>query len=221
MAPKRVWIMDGHNMIFAIPPLRQLQRSDRREEARGALSDRLERFAHSRAEKVLLVFDGIDLASNPYDARKPLLEILYARGGEGAADDRILHEAKRLLERGFTVTVVTDDVRTLASELPRGVYHLGVAEFWLKHIETADGAGAKRVEGDFSEVEREMIRAALSEPLPEPHRPVGPSRAGGPPGVPARRSEATRHEQISRKREKGRLRQERRLKRGAKPGPRR
>src|SRR6185295_12376268 len=194
MAAKRIWIMDGHNMIFAIPPLRQLQRSDRREEARRGLSDRLERFACDRGEKVLLVFDGNDLASNPYDARKPLIEILYARGGEGAADHRILHEAKRLLDTGFAVTVVTDDVRTLAGELPRAVQHLGVAEFWLKHIETTDGPGVKRIEGDFSEVEREMIRAAVAEPAPEPGRPVRPLRTGTSPAVGTRSSEETRVE---------------------------
>src|SRR5258706_11105622 len=176
MAPTRAWILDGHNIIFAIPPLRELQRSDRREEARRGLSDRLEPFALARGERVLLVFDGNDLASNPYEVRTPLFEILYARRGEGAADHRILHEAKLLLQRGLSVTVVTDDVQTLAGELPRGVHHLGVGAFWLKFIEPEAAEGGKRIEGDFSEVEREMIRAALSEPLPEPHPPVGPTR---------------------------------------------
>jgi predicted RNA-binding protein with PIN domain len=213
MASKRVWIMDGHNMIFAIPPLRDLQRSDRRDEARRGLSDRLEPFALARGEKVLLVFDGNDMASNPYEARTPLFEILYARRGEGAADHRILQEANRLLQRGLPVTVVTDDVRTLAGELPRGVLHLGVQAFWLKFIEPESGEDGKRIAGDFSEVERAMVQTALAEPLPEPRRLVGPSRAGGSPGVPPRAPGTTGPELISRKREKGRLRQERRLKR--------
>src|SRR5688572_20944060 len=222
MAPKRIWIMDGHNMIFAIPPLRQLQRSDRREEARLGLADRLERFALSRAERVLLVFDGNDLASGPHDPRKPLLEILYARRGEGAADRRIIHEAKALLARGHTVTVVTDDVQTLAGELPRGVHHLGVQAFWLEFIEPEAGEGGKTIEGDFSDVEREMlIRAAVAEPLPEPRRLVRPPRAGTSPAPGAERSDETMSDRIGRKREKGRLRQERRLGRRAKPGPRR
>lgn len=219
MAPKRVWIMDGHNMIFAIPPLRQLQRSDRREEARRGLSDRLERFALARGQKVLLVFDGNDQASDPYDARKSLFEIIYARRGEGAADLRILHEVKRLLERGLSVTVVTDDVQTLAGKLPREAHHLGVQAFWLRFIEPEAGEGGKRIEGDFSDVEREMlVRAAVTEPMPEPRRALPPPGAGGSPEAGTRRSRRSMSEGIQLKREKGRLRQERRLTRRPKPG---
>ncbi|HEV8702766.1 MAG TPA: NYN domain-containing protein [Candidatus Polarisedimenticolia bacterium] len=221
MAPRRIWIMDGHNMIFAIPPLQRLQVSDRREEARGALADSLERFALARGEKVLIVFDGRELPPSSFAIRKPLLEIIYARGGEGAADVRILHEARLLLERGSPVTVVTDDVSTLARELPRGALHMGVRAFWLKHIQIEPGEEGKRVEGDFSDVEREMIRTAMTEPIPGPRRLVPVHQAGVPPGQLARAPEETNPERIRRKREKGRLRQERRLKRRAKPGPRR
>src|SRR2546428_13787871 len=88
MAPNRIWIMDGHNMIFAIRPLQELQVSDRREEARSGLADRLERFALARGEKVLVVFDGNDLPSNPGATRTPLLEPVSTRRGDGGADDR-------------------------------------------------------------------------------------------------------------------------------------
>src|SRR5713226_9284639 len=173
MAPKRIWIMDGHNMIFAIRPLQELQVSDRREEARSGLAERLERFALARSEKVLVVFDGNELASNPDARRTPLFETVYTRRGEGSADDRIIREATRLLERGLVVTVVTDDVSTLASRLPRGVHHLGVRAFWLKHIEKDAGEAGKPVAGDFSEVEREMMtRAAMTEPAFEVRQPA-------------------------------------------------
>src|SRR6267378_4484044 len=100
MASHRIWIMDGHNMIFAIRPLQRLQVSERREEARSSLADRLERFALARGEKVLVVFDGNELSSSPDALRKSLLETVYARRGEGAADERIIREARRCLERG-------------------------------------------------------------------------------------------------------------------------
>lgn len=230
MAPNRIWIMDGHNMIFAIRPLQQMQVSDRREEARSGLADRLERFALTRGEKVLVVFDGNELPSNPDTIRKPLFETVYTRRGEGVADDRIIHEARRCLERGLPVTVVTDDVNTLARELPRGVHHLGVQAFWLKYIEKDVGEGDKRVEGDFSDVEREMMtRAAMTEPEFEVRESVPPlARAGhgavasSDPGTRARAAgEEAMREQIRRKRERGHLRQERRLKRRAKPERRR
>lgn len=219
MASKRIWILDGHNLIFAIPPLRRLQESDRGEEARDGLADTLEQFALERQEQVLIVFDSRGPSTGRSAVRRPWLEIAYARGGAGAADARILHEANRLLERGLPVTVVTDDVHTLAGKLPRGALHLDVAEFWRKHIEKEDRAEGKRVEGDFSEVEREMIQVALAEPLPEPRRVVRHARAGAPVADPVRSTESI-SSRIQQKREKGRLRQERRLKRRAKPGPR-
>ncbi len=217
MAPNRIWIVDGHNMIFAIRPLQRLQVSDRREEARSGLADRLERFALTRGEKVLVVFDGNALPSNPDAIRKPLFEAVYTRRGEGVADDRIIHEARRCLERGLLVAVVTDDLSTLARELPRGVQHLGVQAFWLKYIEKEVVEGGKRVEGDFSDVEREMMRrAAMTEPVPEVHERVSD------PGPRARAAgEEAMRERIRRKRERGRLHQERRLKRRAKPDRRR
>ena len=239
MAPNRIWIMDGHNMIFAIPPLQRMQVSDRREEARAGLVDRLERFAMARGEKVLVVFDGNQMLSNPDAVRKPLFEVVYSRRGEGVADDRILHEARRCQERGLVVTVVTNDVQTLAKDLPRGVIHLGVEAFWLKHIEKPGrdedtNAGGKRVEGDFSDLEREMLaQAAMDERAYAAREPV-PAAARGGAADPARRTGASRptgtagptgeaapREQIHRKRERGRLHQERRLKRRAKPPGRR
>ena len=217
MAPNRIWIVDGHNMIFAIRPLQRLQVSDRREEARAGLADRLERFALTRGEKVLVVFDGNALPSNPDAIRKPLFEAVYTRRGEGVADDRIIHEARRCLELGLLVAVVTDDLSTLARELPRGVQHLGVQAFWLKYIEKEAVEGGKRVEGDFSGVEREMMRwASVTEPVPEVHERVSD------PGPRARAAgEEAMRERIRRKRERGRLHQERRLKRRAKPDRRR
>ena len=244
MTGKRIWIMDGHNIIFAIPSLQRLQVSDRRDEARQGLADRLERFAHARGEKVLVVFDGNELSSSPDTIQRPLFEIVYMRRGEGVADDRIIDEARQLSEQGRPVTVVTNDVSTLAGRLPRGVDHLGVQEFWLKHIDKPPAGGGKRVEGDFSDVESEMLaQATVAETAPREYGADSAPRIGKPrgPGTPASASwaghgaaassgagldgspsaEEALRERLRRKRERGRIRQERRLKRQPKPGRRR
>ncbi|OLD64408.1 MAG: hypothetical protein AUI47_06135 [Acidobacteria bacterium 13_1_40CM_2_68_5] len=209
MAATRIWIVDGHNMIFAIGGLQRLQVSDHREEARRGLVDRLRRFAQTRNQRVLVVFDGIDLPSNPDVIREPFLEVVYARRSDGAADDRIIHEARTRVEQGHHVTVVTNDVHTLAGKLPGGVHHLRVEEFWRKYIDRAVDRAGKRVEGDFSDVESEMLaRAAVVEPAPVAPAATSASRVQGP----AAAKDATA-ELIRRKREKGRLRQDRRLKR--------
>jgi len=246
MPPNRIWIMDGHNMIFAIPGLQRLQVSDRREAARAGLADRLERFAMARGEKVLVVFDGNQMLSNPDAVDKPLFEVVYSRRGEGVADDRILHEARRCHERGVVVTVVTNDVQTLAKDLPHGVLHLGVAEFWLKHIEKVTkqpGARGrrlddKRIEGDFSDLERDMLAQAavttgpayeVREPGPADARPGrgsgvtsgGPRARQGAARTTGSADRETPGDRLLRKRERGRLHQERRLKRRARPAGRR
>jgi predicted RNA-binding protein with PIN domain len=221
MAAARIWIMDGHNMIFAIRRLERLQVSDRRDEARRGLVDRLRRFARARGEMVLVVFDGNDLPSNPDVIREPLFEAVYARRSDGEADDRIIHEARVCLEQGHRVTVVTNDVTTLAGELPEGAQHLEVQAFWLKYIEPVVGQTDKRVEGDFSDVESEMVaRVAVAERGPSAAGSTPPGRTGRNPGaspawgVQGRGAEQhTMVEAIRRKRERGRLRQERRLKR--------
>ena len=236
MSMTRTWIMDGHNMIFAIPPLQALQVSDRREEARRGLVDRLRPFALARCQRVLVVFDGNDLHSNPDSIREPLFEVVYARRSEGEADDRIIHEARLRSAAGHHVTVVTNDVSTLAGKLPKEVDHLRVEVFWLKHLRKAVGDDSKRVVGDFSDMEREMeALAAKEEQAARDDHPglsyrAGVSPAGSSPthaGTPVTLSSSSEgysaeksaiSERIRRKRDLGRLRQERRLKRRLGPG---
>jgi predicted RNA-binding protein with PIN domain len=241
MARIRTWIMDGHNMIFTISQLQRLQVSGLRDEARRGLVDRLRRFALTRGEKVLVVFDGNDLQWNPDVIREPLLEVVYTRRSDGEADDRIIHEARLCLEQGHHATVVSNDFRTLVKGLPEGVQHLEVQAFWLKYIQKAVGRMSKPVEGDFSDVESEMeARAAQAKLEPLVHNPVllpqasalhpaagstsqgqtgvrpVPSFMAGTPGRSP--EEEAMRERIQRKRERGRLRQERRLERHPKPG---
>lgn len=211
MRRKRVWLMDGHNMIFAIHGLQRLQRGGRGEEARQALAERLEVFALQRQERVVLVFDGqAQPASGRNAVGDRLFEIVFAQGAAGAADEFILREARRCSEQGLPVAVVTDDVQTLASRLPRGVPRHGVHAFWLEHVEPRPSKDDKRVEGDSSEIEREMLaQAAVSEREHSAREPVppAPARALHPP---PRDAAGERRRQ---KRERGRLRQERQLKR--------
>ncbi len=221
MAGKRVWIMDGHNMIFAVEGLQMLQVAGRSEEARRGLVERLEVFGLQRQERVLVVFDGNALAARQNAVRGPFLEVVYAGGRNGAADDFIIREARRRTEQGLPVTVVTDDVRTLAIKLPRDVRRLGVRAFWLEHVEPRVSEDDKRVEGDFSDMEREMLAlaaktetAATTAPITKSESPNRSRGSASPPGVGPRVSpQDAAGERLRHKREKGRLRQERQLKR--------
>jgi predicted RNA-binding protein with PIN domain len=217
MPSDRIWIIDGHNVIFALGALKTLQVSERGGEARALLVERLEVFAHQRGERVLVVFDGRDVASHPDAKQGPLLEVVYSRRAKGSADEQILQEAARLARGGALVTVVTNDMATLAHALPRDVRHVRVRDFWLRHIETPRAADDKPAGGDFADIEREMLALAAAVAAesrvserrlsyePEPPRQAG---TGPAPVSDPRRS----------KKERGRLRQKRRLDRRAKRG---
>lgn len=55
MSSRRIWIVDGHNMIFAIPRLERLQVTGHRNQARADLVGTLRRFAETRRQNVLVV----------------------------------------------------------------------------------------------------------------------------------------------------------------------
>jgi len=205
-----MWIMDGHNMIFALGELQRLQTSERGAEARSLLVERLEAFALQRGERVLLVFDGKDRDGPPDDRRAQLLQAVYARGG-GGADRRILDEARRRAERGEAVTVVTDDIRTLAIDLPRRMRHMRVREFWMAYIEAPLRKDENPIAGDFSDVEQALLAMEPNTAALRPrHGRVGAHRPARPQHRPVA---ASPPEALLRKRERGRLRQERMRKR--------
>lgn len=217
MAGGRLWVLDGHNMIFAIEDLQRHQVEGRGEEARGRLVEALERFAHRRGEKVLIVFDGHALPSRPEIRASSVVEVAYGRRGGGGADRRILIEARGRAERGLAVTVVTDDIRTLAIDLPRGVRHLGVREFWQEHIDRPRGDDEKPVAGDFSDIEQAMLALAPEPPrarqVGDRHTATAPDRSSGAAAAKPPGAEALRQEALRRKRERGRLRQARHVRR--------
>jgi len=166
MVTRRIWIVDGHNMIFAIRRVQRLQVDDHGEEARRQLVERLRRFAQTRRADVLVVFDGIDLPWSSDVLQEPFLEVTFAARGEGGADARIIHAARSRQKQGRRVTVVTDDVSTLARNLPEGVDHLGVQAFRLKYLD--DPAGYWRID--------ERNDVMLPEDLTEAHEIEIPAR---------------------------------------------
>ncbi len=122
---------------------------------------------------------------------------------------------------------MTSDVRTLAKELDSAVTHLSVNEFWSRHISPTPPPNTKEVSGDYSDIEAEFLRrdrlaAAETAPAPRPRRSTGipaplPAATKNRPAAKATikpspgPSEAAQQEQVRLKRERGRLRQARRL----------
>jgi predicted RNA-binding protein with PIN domain len=179
----------------------------------------LRRFARVRNDRLLVVFDGGEQQQDRAVDREPLLEVVYSPHRPGGADERIIREAKSLLHQGHRVTVVTNDVITLAAVLPGTVDHLKVRPFWETQIERAERKAGKRVEGDFSDVEKEMLaRAAAAGTEVEGHTRIRP-QSGRPAAATASGSQDrgagkdTVRERLRLKKERGRARHQRRFKR--------
>ena len=199
----RYWIVDGHNVIFAIPQLRRLQDAGQGEEARQGLIDALRRFTQGRQHHLLVVFDGGDERGDETGTRGTLLEVVYSRRRPGGADEEIIRKARSLLEEGHSVSVVTNDVTTLAVALPKAADHLKVQPFWEKYVDAPGGEASKPVEGDFSDLECEMLALTVAEE---------PVRVGTKPATPGKLKDPLR-ERLRLKKEKGRARHQRRFRR--------
>ena len=59
--PPRIWIADGHNLIFKFPHLEELQTTDQRRKARQGLEEMLFAFAHRVREKVIVIYGLLNL----------------------------------------------------------------------------------------------------------------------------------------------------------------
>ncbi len=130
----RLWIVDGHNAIFAIAPLAGLQRRGQRKLAREGLERLLRPFSEVCGGKLIIVYDGNTELPNPDAVHSDTFEVCFSQPPE-VADDRIKFLARNAIEKGQPVTVITNDVRTLERDLPRGTVTLRVEEFLDRHIE--------------------------------------------------------------------------------------
>lgn len=154
---RRTWIVDGHNAIFAVDALSQLQQAGERQEARRRLEGWLRPFAEQLARPLCIVYDGNRMAPNPdaLDARH--LRTLYSQPPE-EADDRIVYLAQIERQSGRPVTVVSNDRRSLIPRLPAGVVAMGVEEFFRTCVAAAQPSDARATPpGDYQDVARHFM----------------------------------------------------------------
>lgn len=138
------WLVDGMNVVGARPDGWWRDRAG----AMRRLCTELERFAQSRGERVLVVFDGD--ATNPRAGRSGggdrsggppggLLEARFAPGGPDAADNVLVAMLAGLAGGRDQVTLVSSD-RTLASAgRAAGVVTMGAASFLRALAAALDG----------------------------------------------------------------------------------
>jgi predicted RNA-binding protein with PIN domain len=177
------WIVDGHNAIFAVRALEELQLGGQRQQARRALEESLEAFGRAIGAQVWVVYDGNQMERNPDAGSWLHLRAEYSFPPE-EADDRICFLVDRSLREGERPLVVTSDRKTLTHRLPAGARTLPVMEFFrrvharlVRMPEKWEPEGLEDVERHFltnSPFEEDRIR-------PDPPSADGTLSAGDDP----------------------------------------
>ncbi len=160
---RRLWIIDGHNAIFALPRLCQLQRDGDKQQARHELEALLEPFARSLRRCMVVVYDGNEMLRNPDAGERGGLQTQYSQPPE-EADDRIVFLAEQALGRGESVAIVTNDRRSLCPRLSSEAQVLAVEEFRDRflHAQRSDGE-EKQISAEDQREIASMFMARESE----------------------------------------------------------
>lgn len=154
------WLVDGHNLLFAIPDLEQKQQQGRRSEARAELQDRLESFGRAIGRQICVVFDGVEGPSSSSLVRSPHLETIYSNP-PAEADDQICSLAAQWIRDGESVAVVTSDQKTLVPRLPKGVRPIPTSQF-LALLRRFTRTPEKWI-ADMTDVERALLERSPFE----------------------------------------------------------
>ena len=174
-----VWILDGHNLIFASARWGRLHRTGDGQRAREELEEWAESFGRAAGVQPHVVFDGADTATRP--ARNlPNLRVSYA-GPPAEADDLIRILANAELQARRSVCVVTSDLRTLGASLGDEIRLLSVPEFRKLHARVVRTPEKWLRSGSLDDVERHFLAGspfASDREAADPER--GPGDAAGP-----------------------------------------
>ncbi len=157
----RLWIIDGHNAIFALPDLQRLQTTNQRQAARQALEALLQPFARSLTRPLVVVYDGNRMPRNPEAGEQQGVLAVFSQPPDEEADDRIVFLADQAIRRGEAVTVVTNDRRSLAAALPRVARVLSVDAFRERHLPALPAAPEPDEKHLGAEERQEIERAFL------------------------------------------------------------
>lgn len=144
----RALVVDGYNVIMAVPRYREIADRDDLDSARSALLRDVASYADGRAHATV-VFDG---AANAHSAGVPheLLGVTVVFSAHGVSADSVVESLVReARERGDAVEVVTSDAQTQWAVLGPAVTRRSSAEFadelrgdereWREHAVKATG----------------------------------------------------------------------------------
>ena len=125
---KEYLIVDGYNLIFAAPELKELA-SGRLDLARERLQDLLSSYCGYPRSELVLVFDGFRTPGNP-GSRGEYHNIRVAYTKDGETGDAYIERLVDEIGKNYDVRVVTSDNLIRLSALRSGVLRTSSGEFW-------------------------------------------------------------------------------------------
>ena len=128
--PVQVMVIDGYNLIFAMPEYAELAR-DSLETARNVLMDRLCGYAAYTGREVVLVFDGWKVPGNPGDKQEHHnIKVVFTR--EKETGDAWIERFIAQIGKNQQVRVVSSDWLVQLSAVHKGVLRVSAREFGLE-----------------------------------------------------------------------------------------
>ena len=123
----RTLLVDGYNVIFAVPELKDLAR-DNLGAARERLMDRLSNYGAFTGQTPIAVFDGFRTAGNPGSrSAHANVHVVYTPEGESA--DAYIERFVSEVGKNERVSVVTGDTMIRVSAMRSGVLRISPKEF--------------------------------------------------------------------------------------------
>lgn len=125
----RVYIVDGHSVIFTTPELRDLHGSGLRGEiARKELIRILTDFQDRNEVSVILVFDGQGVDNKPEPRQEKDIMVIYSRQHQSA--DAVIERLAASYAERYDINVVSNDRAILDSVSSAGAHAMSVRSMW-------------------------------------------------------------------------------------------
>lgn len=144
---EKVIIIDGYNIIYGWPELREIARVSL-EEARDKLISIMADYAGFTAEKIIIVFDaGMIPDKGSLEKLPPNLEVVFSDYGETA--DQFIEKLmfKKVWEEGVKVFVATSDQMERSLVFAKGACRLSALEL-REEVRNAKREGDRLIKND-------------------------------------------------------------------------
>lgn len=157
---KNLLIVDGYNVLFAWPELKEMAKIDIGG-ARQRLIEVLGNYAAFKNVEMVLVFDGYKAKGNPGEkSRWETVQIAYTKEGQTA--DAYIEALAARIGSSYSARVVTSDSLVQLSTFRSGLLRMSARELW-EAVEEAQG----QISAFLAELRQKENRKFHSKEVPK------------------------------------------------------